>query len=114
MRGLKDCGERLWIGHESSPCSGERPLRCDLGVGAVHDLDFQFRLLSKQRDDFVEVIHRYLRALGLGRFNCERFLGRIRVTVLMTADGRVERRFLVFEVRVRATARLTSSASCPR
>ena len=69
-------------------------------------------LLSKQCDDFADVIHRYLR-FRLGRFDCERFFGRIRVLEAELFRDRGTG-FLALNARLRATARVTTSASCWR
>jgi hypothetical protein len=45
------------------------------------------RLLSKQRSDFGDIIHHDLRALGLGRFDCRRFLAGIRLPDLRAGFG---------------------------
>src|ERR1039458_5028265 len=62
---------------------------------------------------FGDIVHRYLRARRLGRFDCGRFFGRIRV--LDAGLGRaLGGGFLAFNARLRATARVTNNASCWR
>lgn len=109
----QDCSERFRIGHEPATGSGERPFGRNRGSSGIDVLMLERRLLSKQRNDFDYVIHRYCRALGFGRFGCGRFFGRIRVLEAELFRGRGAG-FWAFKARLRATARATTCASCCR
>ena len=78
---------------------------------SIHELLLDRRLLSKQCDDFGDVIHGYLRALRLGRLDCERFFGRLGVLEATLAHARAGG-YLLFSARLRATARATICVSC--
>ena len=115
-RRMEDRDQRFRVGHESRRrVVGERPFgpRRRIGSPGVHELMLERCLLSKQGDDFGDIIDNYLRARVFGRFDCERFFGRIRVLeagrLRDWGDG-----FLAFNARLRETARLTKSASCWR
>jgi hypothetical protein len=53
---MEDGSQRLRIGHEPPPCGGERPFGRNRGRSGIHELLLERRLLSKQCDDFGDVI----------------------------------------------------------